>query len=132
MDLFHSNKLRIYHYGGNTMADTINTTETTHETKKPNAFVNFFKNSLTDKRYDSLGLIGAGVLCCVLSGAMGIVGIIFVAIGIFLSFSNINLVKLVEKLSKKQSKAATANNETQKSQATSVTNKPTEAKETKD
>lgn len=102
MDLFHSsNKLKIYHYGGNAMADTINTTETTHETKKPNAFVNFFKNSLTDKRYDSLGLIGAGVLCCVLSGAMGIVGIIFVAIGIFLSFSNINLVKLVEKLSKK-------------------------------
>ena len=82
------------------MADTINTTEATHETKKPNAFVNFFKNNLTDKRYDSLGLIGAGVLCCVLSGAMGIVGIIFVAIGIFLSFSNINLVKLVEKLSK--------------------------------
>lgn len=68
------------------MADTINTTETTHETKKPNAFVNFFKNSLADKRYDSLGLIGAGVLCCVLSGAMGIVGIIFVAIGIFLSY----------------------------------------------
>lgn len=64
---------------------------------------------------------------------MGIVGIIFVAIGIFLSFSNINLVKLVEKLSKKQSKAATTvNNETQKSQATSVTNEPTEAKETKD
>ncbi|EJC46318.1 cag1 [Helicobacter pylori Hp M5] len=94
------------------MADTINTTETTHETKKPNAFVNFFKNNLTDKRYDSLGLIGAGVLCCVLSGAMGIVGIIFVTIGIFLSFSNINLVKLVEKLSKKQPKAATTvNNE---------------------
>ncbi len=43
------------------MADTINTTEATHETKKPNAFVNFFKNNLTDKRYDSLGLIGAGV-----------------------------------------------------------------------
>ncbi|MGQ2896964.1 hypothetical protein DJ96_01760, partial [Helicobacter pylori] len=61
MDLFHSsNKLKIYHYGGNAMADTINTTGTTHETKKPNAFVNFFKNNLTDKRYDSLGLIGAG------------------------------------------------------------------------
>ncbi len=133
MNLFHSNKLKIYHYGGNAMADTINTTEATHETKKPNAFVNFFKNNLTDKRYDALGLIGAGVLCCVLSGAMGIVGIIFVAIGIFLSFSNINLVKLVEKLSKKQSKAATTvNNETQKSQATSVTNGPTEAKENKD
>ncbi len=53
------------------MADTINTTEATHEAKKPNAFVNFFKNNLVDKRYDSLGLIGAGVLCCVLSGAMG-------------------------------------------------------------
>ncbi len=65
------------------MADTINTTEATHETKKPNAFVNFFKNNLADKRYDSLGLIGAGVLCCVLSGAMGIVGIIFVASGVF-------------------------------------------------
>ncbi len=47
------------------MADTINTTEATHETKKPNAFVNFFKNNLTDKRYDALGLIGAGgfMLC---------------------------------------------------------------------
>ncbi|EJC54847.1 cag1 [Helicobacter pylori Hp P-62] len=67
-----------------------------------------------------------------MSGAMGIVGIIFVAIGIFLSFSNINLVKLVEKLFKKQPKAATTvNNETQKSQAASVTNEPTEAKETK-
>ncbi len=49
------------------MADTINTTEATHEAKKPNAFVNFFKNNLADKRYDSLGLIGAGVLCCVLN-----------------------------------------------------------------
>lgn len=101
--------------------------------QKTKRFCKFFKNNLTDKRYDSLGLIGAGVLCCVLSGAMGIVGIIFVAIGIFLSFSNINLVKLVEKLSKKQSKVpTTVNNETQKSQATSVTNEPTEAKETKD
>lgn len=56
------------------MADTINTTEATHETKKPNAFVNFFKNSLTDKRYDSLGLIGAGfyvVSWAVLWGLLG-------------------------------------------------------------
>ncbi len=132
MDLFHnSNKLKIYHYGGNAMADTINTTEATHETKKPSAFVNFFKNNLTDKRYDALGLIGAGVLCCVLSGAMGIVGIIFVAIGIFLSFSNINLVKLVEKLFKKQSKATTTvNNE--KISSNKRYQRTTEAKETKD
>ncbi len=33
MNLFHSNKLKIYHHGGNAMADTINTTEATHETK---------------------------------------------------------------------------------------------------
>ncbi len=44
MDLFHSsNKLKIYHYGGNAMADTINTTEATHETKKTKRFCKFFQ-----------------------------------------------------------------------------------------
>lgn len=83
------------------MVDIINIIEVIYEIKKLNVFVNFFKNNLVDKCYDLLGFIGVGVLCCVLSGVMGIVGIIFVVIGIFLFFFNINLVKLVEKLFKK-------------------------------
>lgn len=83
------------------MVDIINIIEVIYEIKKLNVFVNFFKNNLIDKCYDLLGFIGVGVLCCVLSGVMGIVGIIFVVIGIFLFFFNINLVKLVEKLFKK-------------------------------
>lgn len=83
------------------MVDIINVIEIIYEIKKLNVFVNFFKNNLIDKCYDLLGFIGVGVLCCVLSGVMGIVGIIFVVIGIFLFFFNINLVKLVEKLFKK-------------------------------